>query len=205
MDVLSTIFGSEARVKIMRLFLFNSEEIFDVLSIAQKSQVNKNIVKRETKILEKAGLIQKKSYIKIIQKKKGKKIINKKQKIQGYTLNQEFAYITALQQLLIKTKTLEGGEIVKRLGRAGKLKLVIIAGVFTQDKDSRVDMFVVGNNLKKSVLNTVVKSIEAELGKELVYVCFETPDYQYRLSMYDKLIRDVLDYPHQVLLDKITV
>jgi len=205
MDVLSTIFGSEARVKIMRLFLFNSEEIFDFLSIAKKSQVNKNIVRRETKILENAGLILKKSYIKIIQKKKGKKIINKKQKIQGYSLNQEFAYITALQQLLIKTKTLEGGEIVKRLGRAGKLKLVIVAGVFTQDKDSRVDMFVVGNNLKKSVLNNVVKSIEAELGKELVYVCFETTDYQYRLSMYDKLIRDVLDYPHQVLLDKTTV
>ena len=205
MDVLSIMFGSEARVKIMRLFLFNSEEIFDFLSIAKKSQVNKNIVKKEAKILEKAGLIQKKTFIKVTQKKKGKKIINKKLKIQGYSLNQEFAYITALQQLLIKTKTLEGGEIVRRLSRAGKLKLVIIAGVFTQDKDSRVDMFVVGNNLKKSVLNTVVKSIEAEIGKELVYVYFETPDYQYRLSMYDKLIRDVLDYPHQVLLDKITI
>jgi len=132
-------------------------------------------------------------------------LVNKKLKIHGYDLNQDFAYVTALKQLLIKTKTLEGGEIVKRLGRAGKLKLVIVAGVFTQDKDSRVDIFVVGNNIKKNTLSNVIKSIEAELGKELIYAYFETQDYQYRLSMYDKLIRDVLDYPHQVLLDKITI
>jgi len=66
-------------------------------------------------------------------------------------------------------------------------------------------MFVVGNNLNKSVLNNAIKSIEAELGKELNYVYFETPDFQYRLSMYDKLIRDILDYPNQVLLDKLSI
>ena len=58
--------------------------------------------------------------------------------------------------------------------------------------------------MKKNTLSSVIKSIEAELGKELTYAYFETQDYQYRLSMYDKLIRDVLDYPHQVLLDKIS-
>ncbi len=205
MDTLSTIFGSEARVRIMRLFLFNSEIIFDIEMISNKSKVSKNVAKKEVIILEKAKLIQKKSFVRVIQKKKGKKVVNKKLKIHGYDLNQDFAYVTALKQLLIKTKTLEGGEIVKRLGRAGKLKLVIVAGVFTQDKDSRVDIFVVGNNIKKNTLSNVIKSIEAELGKELIYAYFETQDYQYRLSMYDKLIRDVLDYPHQVLLDKITI
>jgi len=204
MDTLSTIFGSEARVRIMRLFLFNPEIIFDIEMISNKSKVSKNVAKKEVIILEKAKLIQKKSFFRIIQKKKGKKVVNKKLKIHGYNLNQDFAYITALKQLLIKTKTLEGGEIVKRLGRAGKLKLVIVAGVFTQDKDSRVDIFVVGNNIKKNTLSNVIKSIEAELGKELIYAYFETQDYQYRLGMYDKLIRDVLDYPHQVLLDKIS-
>ena len=204
MDTLSTIFGSEARVRIMRLFLFNPEIIFDIEMISNKSKVSKNVAKKEVIILEKAKLIQKKSFVRVIQKKKGKKVVNKKLKIHGYDLNQDFAYITALKQLLIKTKTLEGGEIVKRLGRAGKLKLVIVAGVFTQDKDSRVDIFVVGNNIKKNTLSNVIKSIEAELGKELIYAYFETQDYQYRLGMYDKLIRDVLDYPHQVLLDKIS-
>ena len=109
-----------------------------------------------------------------------------------------------MRQLLISTKTFEGSEIVRRLSKVGKLKLVLISGVFTQDKDSRVDMLVVGNNINKTTLSKVVKTIEAELGKELVYAFFETSDFEYRMSMYDKLIRDIMDYPHQVLLNKIS-
>ncbi len=205
MDSLGTIFGSEARVKIMRLFLFNEEEIFDLVSVSDKSKVNKNLTKKELLVLEKAKLIKRKVFVKVSTKKVGKKLKEIKTKTIGYILSQDFPYITALKQLLIKTKTLEGGEIVKRLSKAGKLKLVIISGVFTQDKDSRVDMMVVGNSINKSALSNTIKSIEAELGRELTYVFFETPDYQYRLSMYDKLIRDVLDFPHQVLLDKISI
>lgn len=205
MDSLGTIFGSEARVKIMRLFLFNAEEVFDLDTVSDKSKVNRTLTKKEVFILEKAKLIKRKSFVKVTQKKVGKKLKEVKSKKIGFYLNQDFPYITALKQLLIKTKTLEGGEIVKRLSRIGKLKLVIVSGVFTQEKDSRVDIFIVGNNINKSSLTNAIKSIEAELGKELIYVYFETPDFQYRLGMYDKLIRDVLDYPHQVLLDKLSI
>lgn len=205
MDILGTIFGSEARVRIMRLFLFNAESIFDISDVSDKSKVNKNLTRKELSLLEKSKLIKKKNFSKIVTKKKGKKFKDVRVKSTGYYLNQDFSYITPLRQLLIKTKTLEPGEIIKRLSRAGKLKLVIVAGVFIQSKDSRVDMFVVGNNLNKSILNNAIKSIEAELGKELNYVYFETPDFQYRLSMYDKLIKDVLDYPNQVLLDKLSL
>ncbi len=202
MDILGTIFGSEARVRIMRLFLFNQEETFDIGLVCKKSKVNKKVAKRETTILEKIKLIKKRDFITIVKNKKGEE---KKVKNHGFYLNQDFSYITALKQFLIKTKMLEGGEIVKRLSKAGALKMVIVAGVFTQDKDSRVDIFVVGNNIKKNVLSNVIKSIEAELGRELVYVCFETPDFQYRSGMNDKLIRDIIDYPHEVLLDKISL
>jgi hypothetical protein len=205
LDTLGTIFGSEARVKIMRLFLFNPEEIFDLGDVCDKSKVSRNTAKKEIVLLEKAKLIKKKDFSKVVRKKKRKKFKDVKVRSHGFYLNQDFTYITALKQLLIKTKTLEGAEIVKMLSRAGKLTLVIVAGVFTQDKDSRVDLFVVGNNLNKSSLNNVIKSIEAELGRELAYAYFETKDFQYRLGMYDKLIRDVLDYPHQVLLDKISL
>jgi hypothetical protein len=111
--------------------------------------------------------------------------------------------MSALKQLLMNTQSLEGGDIVKRLSKAGKLKLVIVAGVFIQDPQSRVDILVVGDRISKNVLDKVVKNIESEIGKELTYAYFDVQDYQYRFQMYDKLIRDILDYPHDVLLDKI--
>ncbi len=205
MDILSALFGSEARIKIMRLFLFNGEGLFDLTDICLKSKVNSRVAKKELNTLEKAKLIKRKSFYKISQKKNGKKIVEIKKRTEGFFLNQEFKYMEPLKALLISTNILNGEKIVSKLSKAGKLKMVVVAGVFIQDNESRLDMMVVGNNLSKGVLNNVIKEIEAEIGKELIYSYFEQPDFQYRLGMYDKLIRDVLDYPHKVLLDKMSI
>jgi len=203
MEILSKLLGSEARVKILRLFIFNQEAIFDIDMVSEKSKVDKKTVKKECAIFEKIHLINKKTFFQTMEKKRKGKRVEMKVRSDGYCLNQNFSYLYALRQLLVNTKTLEGKEIIKKLSKAGRLKLVVIAGVFTHNKDSRLDMLVVGDNLKKPILTNIIKAVEAELGKELMYAYFETQDFQYRLSMYDKLIKDVLDYPHQVLLDKI--
>ncbi len=205
MDTLSILFASEARIKIMRLFLFNEEKLFDLEAISQKSKVNTSITRKEINLLQKSKLLKTKSFFKAFEKKRGKKITEVSKRVAGFYLNKDFIYIEPLRKLLISTEILKSDQILKRFAKAGKLKLVIVSGVFTEDKDSRLDILVVGNNINRTIFNNVIKEIEAEIGKELVYAYFEMPDFQYRLSMYDKLIRDVLDYPHRVLLDKLTM
>ena len=63
-----------------------------------------------------------------------------------------------------------------------------------------MDLLIVGDKLKRGKIEEGIKKIEAEIGIELVYAVFETKEFIYRLNMYDKLVRDVLDYPHQVIL-----
>ena len=46
-------------------------------------------------------------------------------------------------------------------------------------------------------------SLEAELGREIRYASFATEDFRYRTGVYDRLLRDVFDYPHRLLIDKI--
>ncbi len=203
MKTLGLLFGSESRLKIMRLFLFNPEVSFDIESISQKTKVNSKNTKKEILVLEKADLIKKRSFYKIIKKKKMGKTVEVKKRTKGYCLNNNFSHMSPLRQLLMSTKTLEDEKIVRSLGKAGKLKLITVAGVFIQDKDSRLDMLIVGSNVNKTALSSAIKKIEAELGSDLIYAYFEAPDFEYRLSMNDKLVRDVLDYPHKVLLDRI--
>jgi hypothetical protein len=205
MDMLSTLFGSDARVKIMRLFLFNPEMNFDVEMVSRKSKVSPKMVRKEFSVLQSANFIKTKIFYKTVEKKIRGKSVEKKIKSRGFYLNERFHYLSAFKQLLINTKTLDNNAILRQLSKAGRLTFVVISGVFTHNPDSRVDMLVVGNNLNKTSLIRTVGAIEAELGKELVYAYFETPDFQYRLGMYDKLIRDIMDYPHQVLLDKINL
>jgi hypothetical protein len=111
--------------------------------------------------------------------------------------------LVPLQNFLINVEPLKPAEIIRRLGKLGPMKLIITSGVFIQDKESRVDLLVVGDHIKKASLENVIKTLEAEIGKELRYAYFTTEDFKYRLSMFDKLIRDILDYPHRKILNKI--
>jgi hypothetical protein len=87
----------------------------------------------------------------------------------------------------------------------GKLKLVVASGLFVQNWDARVDLLLVGDDLDLRRIENAIKSLEAEIGKELAYSAFETADFEYRLGIHDRLIRDIIDYPHVTLLDRLGI
>lgn len=191
METLSKLFGSEAKVKIMRLFLFNPERVFDFADIALRTKVDISKVRREMSNIEKMGLVK-------------RRVTNKKKKNGlGFVLNTQFAYLTPLQNFLINTEPLHAKEIIRRISRLGTIKLIITAGVFMQEPESRADLLIVGDYVKKPSLDNTIKTFESEIGKELRYAYFTTDDFRYRLSMFDKLTRDILDYPHRKILNKL--
>jgi hypothetical protein len=134
---------------------------------------------------------------------KGTGLQGKAKKIKGWTLNQKFPQKTALQDFLIDITSISKGDLLKRLSRVGRLRLVVLSGIFIHDLESRVDILIVGEHLKKRSIETAIHSLEARIGREITYAVFETSDFTYRMSIYDKLVRDVLDYPHQVILDRL--
>lgn len=190
METLSKLFGGETKVKIMRLFLFSPEKVFCSADVSEKTKSSPGQVRREISILKKAGLIKSKIY-------------NHNGRKKGFVLNHNFTYLIPLQNFLINVEPLNPKEIIKKISKLGTLRLVIIAGVFIQEPESRVDMLVVGDHIKRASFENSMKVLEAEIGKELRYAYFTTEDFQYRLSMYDKLIRDILDYPHKKILNKL--
>jgi hypothetical protein len=156
-------------------------------------------LKNELQGLEKISFIKRKTVTKTT--KVGRK--TKKKVSVFFVLNHTFSYIKPLYNLLINSKPLEPKELVSKISHLGNIKLIIVSGVFIQDSESRVDMLIVGDNVKKASLENTIKNIEAEVGKELRYTHFTLEDFNYRLRMFDKLIRDILDYPHEKILNKI--
>lgn len=197
----------------MRLFLLNPDRQYAFNDVVAWTKVSKKIVENEIALLQKIGLILQvpmhppvatapfnSAGLKPSPKQKSKLKPQKKEK--GFTLNRNFVFLKQLQSLIIDTVLLNEGETVKRLAKAGKLKLIVVAGVFIQEWDSRADLLVVGDKIKEGPLKTVIRKIELELGRELRYASLETSDFQYRLSIGDRLVRDILDYPHQIIFDK---
>jgi hypothetical protein len=202
-ETLEKIFGSTAKVKIMRLFLFNPDASFDLEQIAERTKVTPFDARQEINALEKIGMLKKKSFFKDVAVGRKKEI--ERHRVYGWILDETFEYLVPLRNLLAHISEDRNKELLRKLGRVGKLKLVIISGFFIQNWDSRVDLLVVGDNLKKGTLDNVVKTIESEVGREIRYTAFETGDFNYRLGVYDKLIRDILDFDHEAILDKINI
>ena len=185
----------------MRLFLLNPEQGFESSDIATRSRVSRTQVRSEIANLLSIGFIQKKKFSKDIEVKKGKKITHKQKRVEGYIFNSAFEYKYALQDLLVDAEFLTKEDIAKRFKPLGKIKLLLTAGVFTRDPDSRLDLLVVGDVIRRGAMESTIRMLEAEIGKELTYAIFETPEFLYRANMYDKLVRDVIDYPHERVID----
>ena len=173
--------GSGARVKIMRLFLLNKNKGFTTKDVSKRSRVSPEVARRELRMLSSIGFI----------KKRG----------ENWGYGSLFKYGDAFEELLVRSDTLNTETILNNFKKVGRVRLVIISGIFIKNHDSRVDLLIVGDKMKKGKIEEGIKKIEAEIGAELVYAVFDTKEFLYRLNMYDKLVRDILDYPHEVLLE----
>ncbi|HYD92944.1 MAG TPA: hypothetical protein VEB18_00585 [Candidatus Paceibacterota bacterium] len=189
MDPLAKLFGSAARIKLLRLFLFNEENTFTIADAAKRTKISKDAARREIQSLAGATILKKKTG-------KGGAV---------FSANVRFPHYEPLRTFLRTSSGVDDASISSNLKKAGTLRLVALSGLFTGVPESKVDILIVGDRLDERTLATVVHSLEAELGRELRYACFSTEDFRYRVGVYDRLVRDVLDYPHRVVIDKIGI
>lgn len=187
MDPLAKLLGSPARLKTLRLFVFNQGTAFTPREIAERLKLSSAIVRREIAELLGAGALRKKNA------GTGTR----------YQTNPHFEHLSALDTFIHETSNVRPHTIMKALRRGALLQLVALSGLFTEVLESQIDLLIVGDRLNERVLSRAVRSLEAELGREIRYACFTTTDFRYRYGVYDRLLRDVFDYPHRLLIDKI--
>ncbi|HEY4476974.1 MAG TPA: hypothetical protein VJB69_03290 [Candidatus Paceibacterota bacterium] len=194
MEILAKLFGSGDKVKVMKLFVLNPDLVIEGKEVAHRCKLVPSSARHELLTLKAIGFIKPQKRV-----EKGKKTID------GWQLNPAFPYLGNLRGLLKTELVLRKLELTDRFNSAGKVKLLLIAGIFIQDNDSRADLVLVGDRLKRNAIERAVKAMEAEIGRELNYAVFETSDFLYRMSAYDKFIRDLLDYPHEKIINKLGI
>lgn len=164
----------------MRLFLQNRGKRFATRDVIKRSRIGSDIVRQELRLLSSVNFV----------KKRGT----------DWSFNYSFKYAGEFEDLLVRSDSLKNETIIANFKKVGRIKLLIVSGVFIRNDNSRVDLLIVGDNMKRGQIENGVRRLEAEIGAELAYAIFSTKEFIYRLNMRDKLIRDILDYPHEVLL-----
>lgn len=194
METLAKLFGGQARVKIMRLFLLNNEATFEIDDVTSRSRVTKANARKEVNALSAMGFVKAKTVT-----HEGAR--GAKKKVPAWQLNPSFPYINSIRDLLVDPSLLLREDLSGRFKQVGKIKLMIVSGIFIGSDKSRADILIVGDKLKKNVIQQIVKGLESEIGKELDYVVLESDEFKYRVDMYDKLVCDIIDLPHERLID----
>lgn len=187
MQSLSKIFGSPSRLKTLRLFIYNQDTAYTIDEIAERSKITKEVSRKEVQELLSAGLLRRRGAGPVAR----------------YQVNSRFQHLEQLGTFIRDTTNIRPQEMISALRRVGTLRLIALSGLFMNVLESQIDLLVVGDALDERTLINVVRTLEAELGREVRYASFSTADFRYRYGVYDRLLRDVFDYPHRLLIDKI--
>lgn len=179
--ILEQLFNSNVRAKVLKLFFRNDQKDFQINEVSERTQTDYYAARREVLKLKKIGIL---------------KGANK------YRLNSDFEFLGELRNLILRSSPISKDKLQKKLNKIGKFKMVLLSGVFIGEDKTRVDLFLVGNNVNERALERFLQDIEAEVGKEIDYVLFSEDDFRYRKNMFDKLVLEILEGHKQILVDK---
>ncbi|OGG58643.1 hypothetical protein A2765_02880 [Candidatus Kaiserbacteria bacterium RIFCSPHIGHO2_01_FULL_56_24] len=191
-DFLEHLIDNPARAKILRLFILHPKETFTPVEVARRAKVGPNSVNAEVASLHKIGFLK---------EEKGEGSSARK-RVSYYSVDPNFKHLNALSTFIHEVSPTQYTEVERALRRTGRLTAVVLSGVFTGDLTRPADIIIVGDYLNEERLEKAVKSFEPQFGREIRYVVLSTPEFRYRLTIKDRIIRDTLDYPHRILINR---
>jgi hypothetical protein len=228
--MLNKLFGSNARVKLLKLFLSNPDKKFYIRQISRDISLQLNSVRRELENLEKFGLlsaaasddeeaesernyydhIATKNDLLVSEKKRSnpddapKKNEVKKTDKKYFQANKDFVLYEEIKALITKAQILYERDFIEKIKTAGSLKLVILTGFFVGVENRPVDIFAAGRINKPRFLE-IVKELETELGRELNYTLMDLKELQYRREITDVFLYDILEGKKIIVVNEIGI
>ena len=185
--MIESLFGSKTRVKLLQLFLNNPNEAYYVREITRKIDEQINSVRRELKNLIEVGIV------------KSRAVKNQLY----YEVNKNYKYYAPFKQIFSgKKDSKDSGTVNSEMAdfnALGDVKVVIQSGKLV-GSDGEIDLLIAGNNINKTRLKLVIKSLEKD-GSSVNYVAMGYDDFYYRLSIRDRFVFDLLNKKHNVLID----
>lgn len=210
--ILEELFDNPARVRLLKFFFYNFDRSFSLKELKKHLRVDGRVLKRELVKLNTIGILQSKaapSKTIIVKKKFGKKFRKIVQKAsfreRFYFANTHFYFYPEIKNLVLKSSPISEKKLLLKIKKLGKIKLAVLAGVFVNSEKARGDLLIVGDGISQKKADRFLEWLEAEAGREIDLVILETGEFKYRYGMFDRFLRDFLEYPHEKLINKLRV
>ena len=185
--MLEHLFGSKTRVKLLQIFFKQPERHFYFRELARLADIQLNAVRREIQNLMELGIIKPSDRVPGALNDLGT------ERSKYFCLDLGGLLFTELKALLLKAKILDEQHFIDEVKkRAGTLKLFLLTGIFTEDKNAEIDMLLVGS-VKERSLMLLVKEFEKTMGESLRYTVMTESEFAERREIGDKFLYGVLE------------
>lgn len=198
--MLAQIFGSNARVKILKTFLSKPEQKYYTRQLARDLELQVNSVRRELENLQNIGLLKQEEVLPVEKKDKITKTEALKNEKKYFVVDRDFLLFTELKGLFAKANLLSCQDFLKEIGKTGEIKHLWLSGLFTGESSAPTDILAVGK-IKKDQFVKRVQILETDLNKEINYTLMDEAEYQYRLEINDIFLYKILQGRHLKIID----
>lgn len=185
--MLKHLFTSSTRIKLLTLFLLHPDDEYFIRELTRKLGEQINSVRRELDNLKKIGILK-------------SKFKNRKK---FYVVDKNFVIFQELRSIILKTLS-DHEAIAKKLAKCGDIDYMVLSGIFV-NKNSTVDLLIVGNNINRDKLESTLNS-EVATKRPVRYSILTKDDFIYRLECKDRFLTDILkDIENITAINKLTI
>jgi hypothetical protein len=185
--MLTTLFSSQTRVALLRLFFTHSENRYYVRQIARELGRDISGIKRELDNLEKAGLL----------------VSDKVGNLRYYSVNKTAAIYPEIKSIIAKTVGVQAA-IYEALAPLGGLRQAWIYSTNAHppgEGAGAVFLLIVGG-VDLAELNEAITRLEDHLGREINYTVFDEGEFQRRRAEADPFLTEILSGRNVLLIGR---
>ena len=183
--MLEKLLGSEARVKILNLFLLNAGSEYYLREIAQRTGLAVRSVQRAAKDLTDIGILQR--------ERRGNSVY--------FRLNTGNPIVPDLKAIFLKTIGL-GDQIRERLSGESRIDVAFIYGSVAKGDEtatSDIDLAMIGD-IPPRTLTELLEDLERVTGREVNATVFTCAEWKARIEADEHFVTTLLREPKIMLL-----
>ncbi|MEK7453155.1 MAG: hypothetical protein AAB614_02880 [Patescibacteria group bacterium] len=182
-------FNSEKKARLIKFFLYNAHTTFEIKDVASRLNLKSSAIKNELQELIDDGFLK----------------LKRVKSARFYLIDQKCRFQKELRNILLKFSAASHDKLLNNVKKIGVVKLVVLGGVFLNTDKFRTDIFIVADKINDIQLKKILINIEAEVGKEISYATMNTAEFKYRMDMFDRFVRDVLEFPNEKIINKLKI
>ncbi|MGB2982698.1 MAG: nucleotidyltransferase domain-containing protein [Candidatus Bipolaricaulia bacterium] len=183
--MLSKLFGSEARVKVLSLFMLNAGSEYYLREIAQRTGLAVRSVQRAVDDLSEIEILER--------EKRGNSVY--------FRLRAENPIVPDLKAIFLKTVGL-GDTLREALAEESRIEVAFICGSVAKGEEtaaSDIDLALIGE-IRPRALTEVLTSLEKRTGREINATVFTLEEWGARIAAGDHFATTLIREPKVVLI-----